>query len=452
MDSTGIGIMNRWLSGIVIFICSVVTTAGVAQVPLLHVSGESPGTAKRADLSLADDFVLPILGHHNHYSGISSVDRAQLVPDERHWAFGPESRLGSLWNQGPGDVWVRFDLLHWRIKGADNTRIGAPVGPSDPFGTPYDLTGRDRLRRLNAIDRISGPRPESHAIVPFIGSSEENGLNGFRGTFGIPTTVGVFEGSGFVLEDFQDRVIINPTLDSFVIPPSTGIGAITLLSNGNVVSDAMVLFSEGLQVRHATRIFGFETNWVNNPVRPNVGTTLQPIVGFRYISFEDNLQIRGSDIPDPNDPFTVLDHRINSRAENHIFGPQIGFRAESQIRSRFSLGTDLKFMFGFNRFADQVSTSEIFSETELPRVETNEGTRFAPIVDFSVYGRFQATQNMSLLIAYQMLAGGGFSRSYDSIYYNSSASVTDPPRIGVRSSHTSFYAHGINFGLEILLP
>ncbi|QDT32280.1 BBP7 family outer membrane beta-barrel protein [Thalassoglobus polymorphus] len=439
--------MTRWLSGIVLVISSFLPLAGFAQGQYPQSGFQNTGYLGSPGPSQQ----YAGMGAGGYYRGGQGGPYAQLTPDDNGWMFGPDTRLGNILSNKVNKAWVRFDVLHWEIRGADDTLLGAPVAPN-AAGVPYDLSGQDRQRRLDAQDRILGARPQTVAVVPRIGEAQESGLNGFRGTFGIPLTIGDFEASAFVLEEFNDLVKVDPFVDNFAFQNTTLIGAVTLLNNGVVNNNTMILFSEGMRASLTTNIYGIETNLIANPMTPNASMLIRPIAGFRYLSMEEKLSISGQDIPDPlNDPTTILDHRINSLSQNHIFGPQVGFRAESKIK-RFTLGTDFKFLFGINRLQDQVNTAQIFTVDELPVTSTDENTRFAPMIDFSVYGKYQATENLNLVLSYQLLAGTGFSRAYDNIDYNAPASVNDPPIIGTRNELSNFYAQGLVVGIEFLFP
>lgn len=438
--------MTRWLSGIFILTLAILPATGHAQVPQPQSGFQNTGYIGASPQSHPGSW-----GQSPYVPPAGGAAHAQLLPNDGGWILGPETRLGSLISNNANRSWVRFDFLHWDIKGADGTLVGAPVAPQSD-GTPYDLTGVDRSNRLNATDRINGARPQTFVVVPRMGQAEENGLNGFRGTIGVPTTIGDFEASAFVLEEFNQTVRVTPFLDTYNFGNNLLIGAVTLLDDGQVVDNVMILFNEGMTTSLSTNFYGLEANWVNNPITPNVGLTIKPIAGVRYLNFKEQLSITGSDRPLPvNDPTLVLNHRINSLSQNHILGPQVGFRAESH-RKRMTLGTDFKFLFGFNQISNQVDTAQIFNVDELPQVDTDDKTRFAPIVDFSVYGKYHATENLSFLISYQLIAGSGFSRAYDTINYDAPSAVNDPPTIGTRNQLSTFYAHGLTLGVEIIFP
>lgn len=439
--------MTRWLSGVILLTFGILATPGYAQGPQPQSGFQNTGYLGAPPQSHSGSWAPRPYG-----PPVGGGLHAQLVPNDGGRLLGPETRLGSLLRNNTNRSWIRFDYLHWDIKGADGTLVGAPV-PLNPNGTPVDYSGTDRSNRLIARDR-SGTRPlvDTFGIVPRVGQAEENGLNGFRGTIGIPTSAGDFEASAFVLEEFNQTINVNPVVDQFGFVDRTLFGVVTLFEDGQLVDDAMVLFSEGMRTSLTTNIYGMEANWVNNPFTPNVGLTVRPIVGVRYMNFKEQLSITGTDRPDPiMNPTLILNHRIHSLSQNHIFGPQVGFRAESR-RNSLTFGTDLKFLFGINRISNQVETAQIFTIDEVPQTHTDDKTRFAPIIDFSVYGKYHATENISFLVAYQLIAGSGFSRAYDTIFYNASAAVNAPPEIGTRNQLSTFYAHGLTLGMEIILP
>ena len=332
--------------------------------------------------------------------------------------------------------WIQIDYLLWDLQAPGNVLLGA--------GT---LTG-DPREGVNAVDRVLGARPNTIAVVPDLDSSNYDDLNGIRGSFGIPTRVGTLETEAWVLQQGSETINQPPVVDT--LNGTTTIAATTLLRDGAPANGLMILYSDSYRATLDSSLFGTEGNWVMNPVTPNTRVRIRPLVGFRYLRFYEELSMAGTDEPDPIlAPGVTLDHRIDSETKNHVFGPQFGFRAETEV-GRLTLSFEPKFFVGINRYKATVATSQLFSPTEDPTFEKNEHTRFAPTFDLGLAARFHVTQNFSVHVGYDLFVTGNISRPFDHIYYNAPGSVTEPPDVSLAEDTQSFFAHGLTVGGQIL--
>ena len=174
---------------------------------------------------------------------------------------------------------------------------------------------------------------------------------------------------------------------------------------------------------------------------PNAGTEVAPLVGFNYIHLQNRMQIRGVD------DTSSTNHSIDSKANNNIFGPEIGLRMET--RSKWlTLGFEPKFTFGINRISDRLTTHQIFTPTELDFGEKRTRTRFSPVIDLGTYARIRLAEHINLTLGYQFMATTAVSFSQDNVTWNSSSDVTAPPLIRLAQNKSDFFAHGANVGLQ----
>jgi hypothetical protein len=398
--------------------------------------------------------LLPVLVHAQEWSPPPPAGfnpgpglYAQLLPDS-HLFYDNDSRCDLTAREAFAGSYMRLDWINWNITGADRALLGAPVPANPVTGLPYDLTGQAALNAqipkspLPAVDTIT-TRTQTFAVVPTIGDQWEN-QNGLRGTLGIPTNAGTFEVEALYLAKVNNEVSQPPFQDT-QIPVRTFIGATTLLLNGAPSNTSMILYSESYAARQQTSFFGTEGNWIFNPFVPNIGMTVSPILGFRYIRVNDTLHISGVDHPTST---TTLNHDISSRDLNDIFGPQIGLKFASTV-GRFDFGAETKFVIGLNRVRSTVTTSQIYSATENDRSDEDSRTRFCPIFDLSLSARYHFTDHLSAYIGYDLLVGSGFYRAYDTIDYNSPTSTSNPALIGFRPNPSNFVAHGLSVGGEL---
>ena len=211
-----------------------------------------------------------------------------------------------------------------------------------------------------------------------------------------------------------------------------------------------ILFDQGMDVKLSSNLQGTDAKFVMGALTPNAGTEVAPLIGFNYVHYANQMLIRGQDVQSN----TV--HRIESRSNNNIFGPELGLRMET--RSRWvTLGFEPKFTFGINRMSNHVNTSQIYSSeidpvTLLP-VEPDRGekgtlTRFAPVVDLNTYARIRFSENLNFSIGYQLMAIAGVSLSDQNVVYNASSVLTAPPQIGLKQTRHEFWTQGINVGLH----
>jgi len=363
----------------------------------------------------------------------------ELVPRSRI-LYDTDSRCDLTFKETFANTYVRLDYLMWQITGGRNALLGAPNSSG------ADLSGKDPDNLLVASDRNGTRAPSpTYAVVPNLPDNRDI-LNGLRGVFGIPTRAGTFESEIFYFEQMDNRVAFAPTqtTNSFGFTRPL-IAATTLLSNGEVSPSTMILYSDGYQAREKVSFFGAESNWIFPAFLPNVPTTVSPILGFRYVSFQDKMSIAGVDEPDDT---TTLNHYIGSIARNNIFGPQIGLRFSTTV-GRLDLNMEPKFVAGINRLSEGVSTRQIYSPTEEDRHDNDTRTVFSPIFDLSFSTKLHLSERFAVYVAYDMMVAGGFSRAYNNVYYNSSSTPSDPPQISLRRGLSSFFAQGFAVGGEL---
>jgi Putative beta barrel porin-7 (BBP7) len=186
---------------------------------------------------------------------------------------------------------------------------------------------------------------------------------------------------------------------------------------------------------------GTDAKFVFGAVTPNQTLEIAPLIGFNYMHYSNEFLIHGSDAA------TATNHRIESTATNHIFGPEVGFRMEA--RSKWlTLGFEPKFTFGVNRVSNRVSTQQIFSPTELDRVQKDGLTRFSPVIELGTYARVRLAEHLNFTLGYQFMATTNVSQSEQNISWDSSSILANPPQINLIQREDDFWMQGINVGLQ----
>lgn len=370
----------------------------------------------------------------------------QLLPASRASAFDtdPIEDLGIA--ETLSRSWFRTEYLWLNYKNPSRQFLGvAPlVVPPETFDPNAFFPAANR----------EGNRIFQQGYLAHLNGAQNRDNSGLRLTIGIPTELFTFEASGFAMGEsvsnlrFPSFINVNSLLNSQAYP------AIPLLRDGLPSDRDVILFDQGMDVKLSSNLQGTDAKFVMGALTPNVATEIAPILGFNYIHYNNQLLIRGADVGNDVTPDTV--HRIESRSNNNIFGPEVGLRMET--RSRWvTLGFEPKFTFGINRMSNHVNTSQIYTSaidpiTLLP-VEPDRGekgtlTRFAPVIDLNTYARIRFTENLNLSLGYQFLAAAGVSQSEQNVVWDSSSVVTDPPRIGLKQTRQEFWLQGINVGLN----
>lgn len=429
--------MKFWTTGFVLALGAMLPALSHAQEPWVM---PGPGYAAPGNLMMPAGMppsgMMPS-GYCPPPAGSGLYD--ELIP-QGSICYDTDSRRDLNFKEAFSNSYVRLDYLSWQITGGRHKLLGAPNSSG------ADLSGQDTSRLLVASD-TNGPRAPAPtwAKVPSL-PDNQNMQNGLRGVFGIPTRVGTLESEVFYFEQMDSNVNAGPGVIPGTLQPI--IAATTLLRDGLISPNTMILYSEDYQAREKATFFGAESNWIFPALTPNVRTTAEPLVGFRYINFADRLTIQGTDLPDPSDPTTEMNHYIGAITRNNIFGPQFGMRFKTVV-GRFDLGCEPKFIVGINRLSEGVSTRQIYSPTEADRADRDTRTEFAPVFDLSASAKLHVSDRFALYVAYDLMVAGGFSRTYNAIDYNSSSTLSDPPQISLRRDLSSFLAQGFAVGGEL---
>lgn len=170
-------------------------------------------------------------------------------------------------------------------------------------------------------------------------------------------------------------------------------------------------------------VSGFELNKTFRLEPYHYGGILEPMIGVRYASVDDTTFNRAyqsteklfPDIINPDDDPTERFIEQRSRAENDMFGGQLGFRY-FKFMNRFTLSTDFR-AFGLQNF--QSNVDETFTETtiydgegidaEVLSVEktstlANQQRNDEFVVGFDIRGEvaYQLTRDISIRGGFQM--------------------------------------------------
>ena len=335
------------------------------------------------------------------------------LPDDRGWLF-EDSPLSKSLENSFRHAFFRTEYLLWSLGDPGKVVLGAPLDtgldPRDPVNVPVN-------------DRTTGA-PIGLGVVPTLDTFQLSGVNGFRGTFGVPVGPGAFEASAFV---FQTNTIpLNLTDVIGAVDPADPFSLPTFVAQPVLVegfpSAASLVYDVSYEASLKTSVWGTEANYVFAP--PNAGAgdfiTLSPVVGFRYFNYRENLNQTGVyEFTDDQINFRQVTSKIDASTINNFYGPQIGLRTEMTI-SRLTIGAEPKVMLGLNSYKANLFTQNILSDTEPVLNIHDKETKFGPLADLKVYSRFALTQNLQVFASYNLLWAGMLTRPYDNIVYNTS--------------------------------
>ncbi len=352
----------------------------------------------------------------------------ERLPQDKGWDYEdtPVDRFLSALGKS---TYLRLEYMQWNFQDPGNQLLGSSVAgqidPSQPFRT--------------TINGLPGT-----ARVPTTEPLHFRDVQGIRGTIGVPTSIGNFEASFFAFDrvhaDFFETVA-----EPLVLNPSAQIQLATSTRLNGQISTNLFLYDASFRIFHNSQIFGGEANWIGKSPYEE-GLIVRPLAGFRYLDIQERLFQQGTfDQQGVLVPPLVSD--IDSTVSNQIYAPQIGLRLEFAQRW-FTLGFEPKVGFGVNTFDATVGTNQLRSQGD-PAVTTREsGTKFSPVGDFSVYGKFHVRDNFSLTGSYQIMVASGISRPATNIFYNDNGS-SQPAAIVVNPSFDNMVWQGITIGGEL---
>ncbi len=326
-------------------------------------------------------------------------------------------------------TWIRIEYLQWNFEGPGRELMGSSVSgivdPSDPFQVT-----------------IAG---EPHtAQVPTTEALHFRNVQGIRGTIGLPTNAGTFEANYFAFQRSRSsQFLAVAPVDP--LAPELQIQYVTSTFLNGQPSNNLFFYDASFQFFQNTRMFGAEANWIaNSPY--DTGFLVRPLAGFRYIDTREQLFQRGTfDQQGILSPALVSD--INSDVTNRVYAPQLGVRFE-WADQWFTLGFEPKVAFGVNQYDATVRTDRLRSPGDPTVITTASGNHFAPIGDFSVYGKIHLRDNFSLFVSYQIMVANGISRPADNIFYNDNGAA-QPAGIVVDPGFQRMVWQGLTVGGEV---
>lgn len=409
-----------------------------------------------------------------------------------------ETPLGRALLQKVRQIWFRPEYLNWNINGPGNQLLGEQTasgvrqtyfGFSSP---PPSFLNQPNVPIKPGMDFIT---PTVFSVNNVIGTTRTpdlsdvsiSNLNGFRGTFGIPTKTGQLELSSFVLgarSVFSPQASIfvpgsliqgqigntdpfwttgNPQTDPVLfagvyrlpdgsfptangLPPenphiSTFFTQVALVNGQHSdAAEAFINYDISYQSRLTTSVWGSEGNFVFDSTDPNSPLQIRPTLGFRYLNFRDRLDQNGFYYSDSTRTVAV-ERDINSAANNNFYGPQVGLRAEASFWN-FLVGFEPKVMLGLNTWQSNLDTVHVFGAVDPLQSFQQRSTTFAPVVDLKGYGNFAINNNLSAYFSYNFMYATNVIHSYNNFTYNN-------PSFFMNKNYGTAMIQGFSFGFDL---
>ncbi|MEX1230689.1 MAG: BBP7 family outer membrane beta-barrel protein [Planctomycetaceae bacterium] len=350
------------------------------------------------------------------------------LPEDRGWGY-QDTPADRLLKDVARDSWIRIEYLNWDFERPGDTLLGEPVQFIDNPRIPFDV--------------FAGGVLIGQARVPDTNDIRLSDVNGIRGTFGIPTTMGDFEANFF---GFQNEKHLSVARDlPSDIPPELGtfVGTSTLVNGA--LGDNIFLYDNSFQAEWESKIWGTEANFIISPDRGGEGLKLRPMGGFRYINIREGLNQRG--VFDSFGFLAPLTSTIESQTNNNIYGPQIGLRAEL-VHRWFTFAVEPKVMLGMNSYQDSVTTTALRSFADPTVKTTASDTDVAAGAELGVNARIRLTDSLFLTVGYNLLWFGNVQRPHEIIRYNDNGPFPNPPDVVTNPNRGDMRLQGLSVGGE----
>ena len=340
-----------------------------------------------------------------------------------------------------GDVarnsYFRLEYLNYSFKNPGDQILGSPL-----------LSQADPSRPFQVTD--GGGQLAGEARVATTGNLQYPDVQGIRGTVGIPLVGGTLEANIFYFAQVQDQSLIDRLGDQLLNQPLNPLEppqfiATSTLTNGQVGNN-LLLYDDSFSTNISADLWGSEINYVFDAYLPQPMFQLRPLIGFRHLDFQEELNQIG--VFDQQDLLaTPLVSRISSYSENRIYAPQIGVRGE--LVSRWlTLGIEPKLAAGINVYETSVITQALRSPGDPLTKTTETGEEFSVVGELNLYAKFHIRQNFAITVGYQATFMDQVARAHSSILYNDNGANADPAVV-TKTSLKRFDFGGINVSGEL---
>ncbi len=403
-----------------------------------------------------------------------------VVPDEDNLGlyYDPYRIQNSLTDVPPAAGFALGDRYEFGYRDQDNGwMIGITKGPRLYETVTYGLGSTTRAIDVGFTDNTGTAtaaqagadlRAFGFGSVPVLFNTTPNYLRGFRdylnylGEAALGTQVGpvVYVGNyGASTEDDETPIEFYRLTDDIDHDMWPGTGFVFDI-DGNVIGifndfddlhDFNVFF-DSITVTSFVKTDGIEAMWShrlsnNDYMARKQNNSVELSYGARFFRFYDEFDVSAAG--------SILgDSSWDTSIDNQIVGPQVGLRWVNQ-RQRWTINTDVKFMFGYNvqdwsQTASMGSglipsgTNSLLYGRPTYTVQGRQKEEFSPVGELRVEASYHLTKAFALKAGYDGMYVGNVSRAAQSVRYYL-------PMMGFKDGGTqNLVVNGFHVGLEFV--
>lgn len=378
-------------------------------------------------------------------TGLAFAEAEKVLPTESQ----PQPAAAAAWEQPCVCVmedtrpcprwWIGTEYLMWWLKDQDVPPGLITTGPAGPGAGAPNVPGTTRLDPLSYdYGTASGLRVNAGR---WLGDEQRFGV----------------EASGFLLERVASGFAVNDPTGTLVIAQpfftTAGVG-------GAIPASLPGVFGGGVGIVTDNRFWGSEINMIHARQTRRAGLSNTLLLGFRYLDLNETLRIASPAINlvptglGPTGTFSVFNDYWG--AHNQFYGGQVGTRFEYQTGRLFINGLA---KVGLGSTHQSVTTNGNFAVVPPggPATVTGGGAyNNAANIGRITQDEFTVVPELQANVGYQLSNGIRTYVGYNFLYWSDVARpgdqidiVTGPGRPTVPMNRTDFWAHGLNFGLEL---
>ena len=384
------------------------------------------------------------------------IGRSELLPNSRT----PWDNVDDFVDLGIRDFvassWVRAEYLHANFQHPGNTLLGAPSAVVPNLRQPFLISAGDVL--------------DARAIVPDTSRLTLNAQSGVRTTIGINAfkdfqIVGSYVGMQDMRSSFRliPGGIVSPGTDVTIFDPNlfpnnARFIATSVLDSG-VPGSRVILYDRSFEAAMKATYWSGDVNVLFNYHMPDTGFRFQPLAGFRYTAYDEDLVQHGefdnsSGVSSTLGTLTTpTRNTILSTTQNLMTMGQVGFQAELADKW-FTVGVAPKIGFGSNSIHTHVMTDDLRDSTidELANDGVTNSNQskviFATNLDLNAYMKLRLNPWLSLTGSAFYWYMPNVARADKTIIYNDNG-IDAVPAIRTRIRTNGLGVHGFTVGAEI---
>ncbi len=234
-------------------------------------------------------------------------------------------------------------------------------------------------------------------------------------------------------------------------PPVVGVDEQIFVNN-------LPLTFDDVRIRNSVTTWSVELMYIFRSHQFHHGGFVEIFGGVRYMEFDEvfDVDARGTDPAVKDVPAILADSVWNTRADNHITGPQVGIRWFRK-GGRWMFSTEGRFFAGFNSqtirqfgvLGDKLDPpgEDNFEPTAMGPTYFNSMQHideWSPCAELRAELRFQCTRSVSLRAGWTGVWMGGIARPSDMINY-------EVPAMGISAinNRQDVFVNGLTLGVDI---